>query len=324
MTVLTVGSARRVARRNSWPLAVTGIFAVLLAWHGALTPAFSFELQTMFASTLALAFLAVASSIVLVGGGIDLSVGSTMVLINVVSARFMAGHGLGSALLIALASIALAMLVGLLTGVVVAVSRIPDVIVTLATSFVWGGLALVVMPVPGGGAPEAFLALSGANSATFWPALVSLAVPLLLIGVPLARSRLGLTIRAAGSHREAAALSGIKIARARVLTYLVAGVFVGLAGLATTAWTGGGNPQQAAGLAATLTALAAAVLGGVVIGGGVGGALGPIIAVWILYLIPKIMLGLGMDPAYGEAIKGIVIVLVVMLGGLIRVKWSRS
>lgn len=330
MTTFTAAAGRgrnigRVLRRNGWLLSVVLIFFGLLAWHAALTPVFgAFELQTLFASTLGLAFLVVAQSIVLVGGGIDLSVGATMVLINVVSARFMEGQSFGVALLVAAGSIAVAVLIGAVTGLVITLSGVPDVIVTLATSFVWAGAALAVMPIPGGGAPEQFLALIGTTGFSYWPALVALAVPLAVIWVPLRRSRAGLAIFAMGSDKEAAYLSGVRTLRTRVFTYAVSGVFVGLAGLATTAWIAGGNPQESAGLAATLTALAAAVLGGVVIGGGIGGVFGPVVAVWILSLIPSIMLGLGVDPAYGEAIKGVVIVLVVLLGGLIRLKWSTT
>lgn len=317
--------AGRQLRRNGWPLAVVAIFLALLAWQAALTPSFgAFELQTLFASTLGLAFLAVAQSIVLVGGGIDLSVGATMVLINVISARYMESASFGQAVLVAVASVALAVVIGAATGLIVTLSGVPDVIVTLATSFVWAGVALAVMPIPGGGAPDEFLALIGTTGLSYWPALVALVVPLVLIWVPLRRSRAGLTIYALGSHAEAAYLSGVHVLRTRVLTYAVSGVFVGLAGLATTAWVAAGNAQESAGLAATLTSVAAAVLGGVAIGGGIGGVLGPVVAVWVLYLIPAIMLGLGVDPAYGEAIKGLVIVLVVLLGGLIRLKWSRS
>jgi ribose transport system permease protein len=328
LTAPTAGRGRQAGRqlqRNAWPLAVVLIFLALLGWQASLSPNFGpFELQTLFASTLGLAFLAVAQSLVLVGGGIDLSVGATMVLVNVVSARYMESTSFGGALLVAAASLVLAVLIGALTGMIITLSGVPDVIVTLATSFVWAGIALVVMPVPGGGAPEEFLALIGTTGLSYWPALVALAVPLALIWIPLRRSRSGLAIYAMGSHAEAAYLSGVRMLRTRVLTYAVSGVFVGLAGLATTAWVSAGNAQESAGLAATLTSLAAAVLGGVAIGGGIGGILGPVFAVWILYLIPAIMLGLGVDPALGEAMKGVVIVLVVLVGGLIRLKWSRS
>jgi ribose transport system permease protein len=75
---------------------------------------------------------------------------------------------------------------------------------------------------------------------------------------------------------------------------------------------------------ATLNSVAAIVLGGVALSGGVGGLVGPVIAVWCLYLIPNIMLGLGVDPSYGEVVKGVVVVLVVLVGGLLRARRNRS
>jgi ribose transport system permease protein len=70
--------------------------------------------------------------------------------------------------------------------------------------------------------------------------------------------------------------------------------------------------------------VAAIVLGGVALSGGVGGLIGPVFAVWCLYLIPNIMLGLGVDPSYGEVVKGVVVVLVVLAGGLLRARRNRA
>lgn len=312
----------RLARRYGWVSSVVVLFAVLLGWKAALSPGFgSFELQTLFAATLALAYLAVAQSIVIVSGGIDLSVGAMMVLINVLAARFMEGQPFGTVLLVAAGCLGVAVLLGALTGLVISLSGIPDIVVTLATNFIWAGAALLVLPTPGGGTAPQFQALVLGTAAQFWPALLCLAVPIALVWVPLRRSRTGLAVWAMGSSRDAAYLSGVRILRTRVLAYAVGGLFCGLAGLAVTAFTAGGDPRATAALTATLTSVAAAVLGGLVIGGGVGGVVGPVLAVWCLDLIPSIMLSLGVNPSYGEAIKGVVIVLVVLVGGLIRVKW---
>jgi ribose transport system permease protein len=213
--------------------------------------------------------------------------------------------------------------VGVLTGWVITVSGVPDIIVTLATSFIWVGLALWIMPQPGGGANESFRAIFIGTGTAFWPALLCIAIPLLLVWTPLRRTRVGLSIYALGSDPQAAFLAGVDARRTRMSAYALAGLFTALAGLATTAYTGGGQASITVANTATLGAVAAVVLGGVALTGGVGGLLGPVLAVWCLFLIPANLLTLGVDPSYGEVVRGVVIVLVVLGGSLLRRKWSR-
>jgi ribose transport system permease protein len=314
------GPAGRLARRHAWTAAVVAFFALLLAWSASQTRNFgAFELQTLLASTLPLAYLAMAQSVVVIGGGIDLSVGALLVLVNCLSARLMEGTDL-----VAAGCLALAAALGALTGLVITVSKVPDIIVTLATSFVWGGVALFVLPTPGGGTSEGFSALVLGSGSAWWPALLCLLAPLLLVWAPLRRSRAGIAIYALGSNRNAAYLSGVDPLRTKVVAYAVAGLLAGMAGLATTAFTVGGSPQSTIAMNATLNSVAAIVLGGVALSGGVGGLIGPVFAVWCLYLIPNIMLGLGVDPSYGEVVKGVVVVLVVLAGGLLRARRNRA
>jgi ribose transport system permease protein len=313
------------ARRHAWTGAVVAFFAVLLAWNASQTRNFgAFEIQTMLASTLALAYLAMAQSVVVIGGGIDLSVGALLVLANCLTARFMEGTGFGGSVLVAAGCLAVTALLGALTGLVISVSRIPDIIVTLATSFVWGGAALFVLRTPGGGTSPTFQTLVLGSGNAWWPALLCLLGPLLLVWAPLRRSRRGIAIYALGSSSDAAFLSGVDPLRTKVVAYAFSGLLCGLAGTATTAFTGGGSPQSTIAMTATLNSVAAIVLGGVALSGGIGGLVGPVFAVWCLYLIPNIMLGLGVDPSYGEVVKGVVVVLVVLVGGLLRARRSRT
>ena len=93
-------TASRLGRRHAWTAAVVVFFAVLLAWSASQTRNFgAFELQTLLASTLPLAYLAMAQSVVVIGGGIDLSVGAMLVLVNCLSARLMEGTDLGGSAL---------------------------------------------------------------------------------------------------------------------------------------------------------------------------------------------------------------------------------
>jgi ribose transport system permease protein len=316
--------AVRILRDEAWTGALAALLAGLLIWQS--TQVFrwgAFELKTLFVSTLPLVFLALAQTVVVIAGGIDLSVGAQMVLFNCVSGALMMNAGFGTSLLYAALTIVLGMAVGALTGWIVTISGVPDIIVTLATSFVWVGVALWIMPQPAGGAPEAFRHLFTGTGTAFWPALVSIAIPLLLIWTPLRRTRVGLSIYALGSNAQAAFLAGVDARKARISAYALAGLFTALAGLATTAYTGGGQASLVVANTATLGAVAAVVLGGVALTGGVGGLLGPVLAVWCLFLIPANLLTLGVDPSYGEVVRGVVIVLVVLGGSLLRRIGSR-
>jgi ribose transport system permease protein len=315
----------RFLRDEAWTGALVVLLAALLIWQSTQVAMWgAFELKTLFVSTLPLVFLALAQSVVVIAGGIDLSVGAQMVLFNCVSGALMLHAGFGTSLLYAALTLVLGMAVGVLTGWIVTVSGIPDIIVTLATSFIWVGVALWIMPQPAGGAPEAFRHLFTGSGTAYWPALLCIAVPLLLLWTPLRRTRVGLSIYALGSDAQAAFLAGVNARRARMTAYAVSGVFTGLAGLATTAYTGGGQASLGVANTATLGAVAAVVLGGVALTGGVGGLLGPVLAVWSLFLIPTNLLTLGVDPSYGEVVRGVVIVLVVLGGSLLRRKWSRT
>ena len=323
------GSARsrvtRFARESAWPMALVVLFAALLIWQSTQIRAWgSFELQTMFTSTLPVAFLAIAQAIIVIGGGIDLSVGAQMVLFNCISAVLMKSAGFVPSLALALLTLLVGVLVGVATAWVITKSGIPDIIVTLATSFVWLGLALVVLPAPGGGAPDLFQKLVKGSGSAYWPALLFLVVPLLVIIIPLRRSRSGLSVYALGSDPQAAFLAGVSAGRARMTSYAVGGFFAALAGVATTAYTGGGAATPSVANVATLSSVAAIVLGGVALTGGVGGFFGPVVAVWCLFLVSGNLLILGVDPSWGEAVRGVILVLVVLVGSLLRARWSRA
>ncbi|MDQ2781375.1 MAG: ABC transporter permease [Actinomycetota bacterium] len=312
-------------RESAWPVALVVLFAALLAWQATHIRAWgAFELQTMFTSTLPIAFLTLAQAVIVIGGGIDLSVGAQMVLFNCVSAWLMKDVGFAGALGMSAVTLLLGVLLGVLTAWVVTTSGIPDIIVTLATSFVWLGLALVVMPAPGGGADPAFQALVQGGPSSYWPALVVLAVPMLLVLFPLRRTRAGLAVFALGSNPQAAFLAGVSAGRARMTAYAFGGFFAALAGLATTAYTGGGAATPSVANVGTLASVAGIVLGGVALTGGVGGFFGPVVAVWCLFLVSSNLLVLGVDPSWGEVVRGVIIVVVVLVGSLLRARWSRS
>jgi ribose transport system permease protein len=312
---------RRIAVRHGWTIGVAILFAILLIVEANAAPAFSsFDFQSLAIATLPLAFAAMAQAVIVISGGIDLSVGAQMALTNCIAAKLMEGKGMSSALLICVLVLAIGLAIGTLTGVTIVATGVPDIVVTLASSFIWAGVALLVLDTPGGGSPVEFQELTTMADVWEWipNGLIILAIVFAVVWLPLRRTRLGLAIYAVGSDREAAYLSGVKVARTRVSAYALGGLFAAAGGLALTSTTGIGSPLS--GELYTLNSVAAIVLGGVSLVGGKGGLLGPIIAAFIVSIVVAILVFWGVDSNYGQVIQGGLMVVVVMIGGLLLLR----
>jgi ribose transport system ATP-binding protein len=293
------------------------LLIVFLMATVAIHPRFdSFDAQSLAMAALPLACAAAAQAIVVISGGIDLSIGSVMAVANVLAARTMNEASFSESLWLALAILAAGAAIGAANGLLVIVSRVPDVIVTLTSGFIWGGVALLILEKPGGGAPPEFANLGTGSLITEWlsNSLVLLVVSVAFVWIPVRMSRTGLRIYATGSDKIAAFRSGVNVEVARLLAYVLGGLFSAIGGLGLTMTTGIGSPH--AGVLYTLSGLAAVVIGGVSLTGGRGGVVGPVIAAFVLTLIPADLIFLNIDPNFGQVIQGTLIVLVVMAGGL--------
>jgi ribose transport system permease protein len=320
-----IGRLRRALWRNP---SLFGMPALLIAALGitvAIHPQFSdFDLQSLAMGALPLAFAAAAQTAVVISGGIDLSVGSMIAVANVLAARSMEDASFPQSFLLALAVLLAGAAIGAVNGLVVVFSRVPDVVATLTTGFIWGGVALLILEKPGGGAPLEFQNLGAGTLVTTWlpNAVVLLALAVSAIWIPLSRSRLGLELYAIGSDRNAALRSGVNVERTRFSAYVISGLFSAVGGIALTMTTGIGSPL--AGVYYTLSGLAAVVVGGVSLLGGRGGILGPVLAAFVLTLIPADLIFLNIDPNFGQVIQGTLIVAIVMIGGFLAMARTRQ
>lgn len=313
------------ARRNDWVLALFGFFLALLVFTRLIQPTYgALGIQNLAVSVLPLAFAAVAQAIVVIAGGIDLSIASTMALTSVVSAELMKGQSEEFGVAVVIGVVVLGLLLGAINGTLVVLTRVPDIVVTLATFFIWAGFALLVRPSPGGGAATWLKDLiKGPLLVDFVPkAAVVLLVLVAVIWIPVSRSRLGLSIFAIGSHKLAAFRSGVAVGPTKVLSYALGGLFAAFGGLALTASTGIGTPVPEP--TYTLIGVAAVVLGGVSLAGGVGGVLGPILAVLVLQLIRTDMTFLRINSNLALVAQGFIVIGVLMVGSYIQIRRSRT
>jgi ribose transport system permease protein len=309
----------RLLRRHGWTLGIVVLLvAFALYWRSSTSvPWGPFDVQSLAIDALPLAFVAMGQAIVIISGGVDLSVGSLMSLINVLAAKEMAHLGYTAAIVYAIGLVVLGALIGSATGAIIVFTGVADIIVTLAGLFVLGGCALAVLQVPGGAAPLRFQSLVTLDTVgTHWlpSAFVILIGAYALLWLTVRRRRLGLALYAIGSNRDRAYLAGVKVARTRIVAYAFSGAFAALGGLALTGASGIGDPN--AGSIYTLNSVAAVVLGGVSLLGGVGGLLGPIVAALVLTLVKTVMIIKGVNQNWAQVIQGALIVVVVMIGGL--------
>lgn len=315
-------------RRNTWVIGLWALFVLLLVVTKIIQPNYgSGDFGSLVRAALPYAFAVAAQAIVVIGGGIDLSVASMMAVTSVTAAVLMDGASEQFAFVVIPLVLLLGFAMGALNGTLIVLTRVPDIVVTLAMLFVFQGLALLILESPGGAAAAwlkalivGTIAIPGVPEAiAMWipNALVLLVVLLAVVWIPLKRSRLGLAIYAVGSSELAAFRSGVPVARTKIVAYGIGGLFAAMGGLALTMSTGIGAPIPGPYL---LASVAAVVLGGVTLGGGRGGLVGPIVAVFVLRLVRTDLTLKSVDPNATTIIEGTIMVVVVMLGAFLAMR----
>lgn len=311
-------------RRNAWTLGLIGFLVVLVVFTKLIQPRYGpAGIQSLAIAVLPLAFAAVAQAIVIISGGVDLSLGSMMALTSVVAAIAMDGRSEELAILAVIGVLLLGLLLGAVNGALVVLTRVPDIVVTLAMLFVWAGFALLVTPSPAGSAATWLKDLVRGPLGSDWlpkPAIV-LVVVVALVWLPVVRTRLGLRLYAVGSNPVAAFRSGVSVGWSKFIAYVLAGLFAALGGLSLTATTGNGTPVPGP---YALLSVAAVVLGGVSLAGGRGGVVGPLVGVVVLQLIRTDMTFLRINTNLAVVTQGLILIAVVMVGSYVELRRSRA
>ena len=304
--------ARLIWRRNTGLTALYLLLLVLLAAYAWLHPGLlSLAGIARFTQNwFPVAVVAIAQTLVMLTGGIDLAMGATVSLGCVLAASLLGESLLGTAGGIA-AVIAVGAVIGAVTGAIVTFARLPAIIVTLAGSFVIGGVALLIMPRPGGFVP-AWLSDALVGDA---PTALVLLVLLLLAWRVLQATPLGHAIAVTGDNPQGAFRSGVNVAAARIATYAISGALAGFAGVYVAVQTGAGDPVI--GNPLTLDSITAAVLGGVAFLGGQGTLRGAVAGSLLLAVLINVMFFLGFPPVAQYVVKGLIIV-IAMAARLLR------
>lgn len=268
-----------------------------------------------------LALVAMAQTIPVLTGGLDLSVGMVFLLTNCLASVVVVGDPVQTTFGIVLVLLT-GSACGALNGLIVVYGRLQPLIVTLATSAAYYGVCLIIRPQPGG---SVNLDLAGFMTSSIGPVPVSLLLLLavvVLVWIPYRRSVLGRAAYATGSSEQAAYMSGVPIARAKILAYTLSGFLASIGGLMLTFLTYSAAAKAVIGSDYTLNSIAAVVIGGTSLFGGVGSAIGSIFGAFVLKTVGDLLIVLDINPVLQPLFVGVVLLLAVSLGSLrlLRVK----
>ena len=316
-------------RVGALPFILAGILVIFSIWSPrflTFTNGFTISREATY-----LIMVTLAQMLVLLSGGLDLSMGSAIALISVISAKVMVGLQAypGVDVFVGfLAGIGIGSLVGTANGFVIAFFQVSPFLVTLGMSYI--ALALSLTLSGGGkpvwGLPTNFVSILGHGRVLGIP--VPLIIAIFLIGVVyfiLSWTRFGRYIYALGGSREAATRAGIPVRRYTFFTWLVFGILVGIAGVMMTARVGTGEPTL--GLAMPLLSIAAAVLGGVSLFGGEGTLYGAMLGAITITLLRNGMDVVGISSFVQMVIIGVVLIAALALEQYrrgLRTSWERK
>ncbi|HAN24587.1 MAG TPA: hypothetical protein DCP95_08450, partial [Microbacterium ginsengisoli] len=317
----SVATVSAVPRRRRIPLAVrgelqAGALLVLTVLLGMATTFFStaflspLNMSQLLASSSVLILVGLAQLVVVMTGGIDLSIGSVLALSTVVIS-FFGGGGIGLFLFGVVLALVAGLAVGLVNGLLVTRLNLPPVIATLVTSIAVVGAAQVLRPSPGGSASNDIMVLIGTAVAGI-PLVLAIAIVLAVVmWFVIQRTRLGRGFRAAGSDAVKANRMGVNVRSMRLLAATSAGVIAAIAGLALYSKTGIGDANT--GQALTLTSVTAIVIAGASIFGGSGSALAVAAAGLLLQTITNALAYLSLGLAWQYWVQGVFVLIAAIL-----------
>lgn len=331
-------------RQNAGLAFAVALFIVLYLFYNLTHPkGFSAPVLVQNADeAFSLALLAMAQTLPVLAGGLDLSVGAVMTMVNCLASVLVSGSPLEIALGIVFC-LAAGAAFGFFNGAIVVYGRLQPIIATLATGAIALGIALFLRPKPGGKVDEdlswaltnslgdfaeTYHLFDDGKAAWFQPvasipvAAILLLVVVVVIWLPLRRTVTGRTIYAIGSAEDAAYMSGLPIARAKLLAFTLAGFLAGIGGLFLAIQTSSGNADIPQAGAYTLNSIAAVVIGGTSLLGGAGSAVGSLVGALVLRVISFYFRIFDVAPLLQPLVEGVVLLAAVSLGALsmLRVK----
>lgn len=261
------------------------------------------NLFNIFTSNIGLLVVTYAQLIIICMGGIDLSVGSIISVVNVTLITLITDNPANWAMTF-LICLVIGAVIGLINGLFVVKGNIQAIIATLATQTFFGGVALLIMDIPGGTMPSVLSRFLSKGWDYRFP-LLFVIVFVAAIWFIINRTRFGRSILAIGGGEQAARATGIPVERVKLLAFAFSGVLSALAAICITAYTTSGNPLV--GEVFTQRSITTAVVGGALLAGGKCSVVGCVAAVLIMGIINNLLNLLGITAYYQYVFQGLIL-----------------
>lgn len=256
------------------------------------------------------AIISIGMTFVILTGGIDLSVGSTLAISGALGASII--KSTGNVFLAILVAAIVGIIVGFINGMLISKGKLQAFIATLATMTIFRGITLVFTDgKPISKLPESFINI-GNNKLGFLPIPVLITIIIAAIAIYiLSQTRFGRYLYAVGGNEDSARLSGINTNKIKTLVYVISGFASAIGGVIITSRIGSASPN--AGVGFELDAIAAVVIGGTSLAGGEGTILGTLIGALIIGVLNNGLNLMNVSPFYQSIVKGLVILIAVLL-----------
>jgi rhamnose transport system permease protein len=317
--------ARRLTER-AFRIRESGIIVVLIVFVAVTTliqPRFlnTTNIQFILINTTVFALLALGETMVVISRNYDLSVGSVLGLSAYLSANLFGQHPGIPIIVVFLAGLGIGLACGLVNGIMVSAGRVPSLVVTLATLYIFRGVDILIVggkEVVASSLPSAFLNIPRATVIGIPDLAIAIAVVIGIGAYYLRSFRSGRELYAIGSNPDAARLAGIPVGRRVFVAFTVSGAIAGVAGVLWAAQYG--TIDSTAGTGYELQVISAVVVGGVAIFGGSGSAVGAALGALLLNTISSALYVLGISPFWDQAIWGFLLILAITVDRLIAVR----
>jgi len=262
-----------------------------------------------------LALVALGQTVVLIGGGIDLSVGSIISLTTIIVANLMGNsfYGIIFGLLLALGS---ALIIGFINGMICNETKIPPLIVTLSTSYIVQGIVLWYKSAPGGSVPRELSKILLYRFNILSMPIIIVIIVYIIFAFIMSRSVFGLHTYAIGNNEQYSRMAGVNVKKIRIGNYMISSFLACFAGLILASRIGSGAPLI--GDPYTLESLTAAIIGGMSFSGGEGFILGALGGSAIVGMINNALNISGVDPFYQYIFRGGLLIIAMIINSFKR------
>ena len=276
-----------------------------------------FGVNLLFNLAVPIALATVAQMCIMMVEDIDLSLGAFVSLAACITATFLNDQPALGVLMLAALVVSYAIM-----GAVIDRLQLPAIVVTLGMSFVWGGLALFVLPTPGGASPGWLRSLMTARPPVLPMAVVASIIIAVVAHLLVVRSGIGTVLRGVGGNARSVARAGWPVTRLKALAYGLAGLFGVLAGMALVGLTTSADANIA--LRYTLLSIAGVILGGGEFSGGRVSPVGAVLGALTLTLAASFLSFMRLSPDWQIGAQGAILILVLMARLLVTRRTARS